>query len=184
MMKKILKWLMYDVDENKRKNRARNNADLVLVFLYMTISLYNAFFESYNIQIFDSEGRFIQDSITTLLIVSINFIILIRMYIKIKNQKAEYIEEVKGKLLKNERYDKIVIEALVKRLNIIKNVWLISAVILIFVGFFGKPVVQSVAVIAAIIAGLTFVNDVLDIAVNKYSAVPIPGLVTYRKEIV
>lgn len=167
-MKKILEWLAYEMDDSSLRNRMYNNVDYFLAFLYFVISVHNAIFFAYEID-FSQEGK-MKESIATALVIVVNIVILLRTYVKLSIQFNDEERKAKSNLEKNVRYDRIVIEALEKRMSQVRSIWIIFIVVLGFVWFYGNVVVQSVGVLAVACAGLTFYNDIIDIAVNKFFA--------------
>lgn len=178
-MKTILKLLVYEFDDSSMSNRRYNNADYFFALIYLLISMFNAYHCAYDIRLFDENGAIEMESISTILIIVLNFVILIRMYIKLQIQYIEEGKHAEVDLKKDERYDKIIIESLELRLSQIKYVWLICLVVAVFICFFGNVVVRAVSAIAVICALLTFFNDIVDIAVNKYSAQLKPAVTRY-----
>lgn len=180
-MKSILKWLSYDIGDGDKKNRALNNLDVVFALLYTLITIYLAFSTHYSTAVHDPEGKISQEIIITWLILFSNAFLLVRTYIKLYLQFIEKKEYMEKHLAENKKYDKIVIDAYEKRLRLTKNIFLIVAVVLFFIGWYGDVVIESVAIITSLTACLVLVNDCLDSAIHKYSAVPISGIVTYAE---
>lgn len=166
-MKKLLIWLVYEIDDSNLKNRLYNNLEYVLAFLYFSISVFNAINCVYNIEL-DPNNIWKAEFVTTILVIGINVVILVRTYVRLHIQYLDEKEKVKSILERDVRYDKIVIEAYAKRQSLVRNIWLICMVIICFLFFYGNAVVESVGVLAFTCAGLTFFNDLIDIAANKY----------------
>lgn len=178
-MKWILKKFGYEIDDSNKKNRLYNNLDYIFAFIYFSISVYNARVCVYTITFFDKDGNIILDSITTLLLVVINIVILIRLYIKLTIQLKDKKNYIKANLSKKERYDKIVIDPLEKRILIVIFVSVCCLIIIFFIWRYGNMVVDSASLIAIICAGLTLFNDLIDIAINKYTAKIKAGALKY-----
>lgn len=173
--------LVYEFDDSSMSNRWYNNADYLFAWIYLLISIFNAYHCVYDVRLFDENGAIEMESIATMLIILLNFVILIRMYIKLQIQYIEEWKNAEINLRKDARYDKIIIESLEKRISLIKDVGLICIVVMVFICFFGNVVVKAVSVVAGICALLTFFNDMVDIAVNKYSAKLKPAVTKYLR---
>lgn len=181
-----MKWILvkfdYDIEDSYIKNKLCNNFDYVFSVLYFLISLYNAWICAYTVTFFDEDGKFMLTSITTFLVIAINIVVLFRLYIKLHIQSIDEENNIKANLNINERYDKIIIESLQRRKELLRNVWLICFVIISFVWFYGDIVVKSVGLLAVVCASLTLLNDLMDIAINKYSAKIKSGTLKYIKQ--
>lgn len=176
-MKNILKRLAYEIDDSSMRNRMYNNIDYFLALLYFVISVFNAIFFAYGID-FSKKSKIIE-SIATILVIAINIVILLRIYFKLSIQLNDEERNAILVLEKDVRYDKIVIAALEKRLFMVRTIWILCFVLLGFLCFYGNAVMRSISVLAVACAGLTFINDIIDIAVNKFFAECKVGVLKY-----
>lgn len=175
-MHKILKHIGYEVcDKSEAHNKKLNHIDYFFCLVYMVISLINALMgvgALKLVEVVDEHFTLNNASMKTFLLILINAVVLIRLNIRL------YIE-CKDKELKaqNELEDsqkdcvKIRIKALDKRLAFLRYCYYADIIIfLINIIFVKNGIESSLSVIIILPIILTFCNNMIDIAKNKYFA--------------
>ena len=191
-MLKILKWYKYTIkNEEGTNNKLVNDFDYALTSVYVVISLVNVCSGIGNLTLVGRESMEInanqgvlgdEQIIRTILLLCINIIILLRLNIKlyIKQKKLEDDAIMNMCMSNNNDVKKIEVEALRKRINTLKLIYVIDIVIFIMNMVYGASIETSLSVIVAAPILVTGWDNFIDIAEDKYLAKP---NLTYRTTI-
>lgn len=187
IMKRILRFFKYKIhDETGNVNKKANDWDYFLCWLYAIISLYNAISGIGTMKLFAEfdlsrgiEGIVASPNfnsvVKTILLLVINLIILIRLNIKCYIKKCESKENA----LMNYNNDdsirgvlEIITQTWDRRIQLLKYIYLMDVVIIVMNFYFRASVETSLAWLVILPIFVTLLNNLLDIAENKYSAEP------------
>lgn len=183
-MKWILRQLKYEVnDDTRARHKILNGIDIVFVLVYLGVSLYNSFSGVNNLEFLDSKGEFqlSSDTIKTLVAISINIIVALRLYVRTWIQWNDDLDYATSLLEEDELYDKVVIEASKSRHRFVECIVIVIITLAFALSYLGSAAAPLCAVIVAVITILSCANNLIDILINMYSAKLRPSRLIYFK---
>ncbi len=188
MMCSILKKIAYIVkDEEGKNNKIANNFDYALVHIYAIISMFNAITSIGTTKLFVTTSEIdklqgfqaVWDEylpvIKTILLLIVNAIILVRLNIKLYIKEQNIEKEAIMNVLFEKSVDvvKVVVIPLRRRMQLIKYVYVIDIVIILMNVYYKSSIETSLSLIVILPIFVTWVNNLIEIAENKFSAEPI-----------
>ncbi len=173
-MRKILEHMGYETrGSGEARNKKLNNADCIFCIFYMVSSLANALMGAGALNLIKTVDEHVEvsdDLPRTLLLISVNAIILFRLNIRLYIECKDKEMEIAGNLDESKKdIVTIKIKALDKRLSYLKYGYVIVGLIfLINIIFIKNGIESSLSVVIIIPILLTFYNNMIDIGKNKY----------------
>lgn len=177
-----MRWLLekynYKIgNEEGKNNRFANIIDCIFCVVYAVISLFNAFMGINTMAIFDTNNQGdIMSTIRTVLLIVINIIVLLRLNIKLYIKGKETAESALKEFCDADtglNIPDININTWNKRIQFIKYVYVIDAVIIIMNFIYKSTIETSLSTIVFLPILVTLFNNIIDIAENMYQATPI-----------
>lgn len=186
-----MRWLLqlykYEVNDlAEKRNKRINNLDCILCIMYAVLSLVNAVWGASALRLFFkiedisnpmliipmifSEENF--PAIKTILLLIINIIILFRLNIKLYIRRNEAKEQALLEILSYnyKEVNEVITKTWDMRIQLIKYVYLMDIVVILMNMYYKTSIETSLSLIVIIPIIVTLLNNLTDIAENKFSA--------------
>lgn len=177
-----MQWLLkkYNYRVNNKQgntNELFNIIDCILCLIYAVISIINAINGIDSMQLYSNNNSASSNAYTTtimetILLLIINIVILLRLNIKLYLKSRNDKEKALGELV-NSKYKKvtsIVIKTWDKRIQLIKYVYLADFIIIVMNIYYKSSIETSLSLIVILPIIVTLLNNLIDIAENKFCA--------------